>query len=61
MKAVVRESGWFDTNTYDTYLDSNKSNTTEVIDMEMDLMKLVLDQMNMTFVHVPTPKRFEII
>jgi len=27
--------------------------------MEMDLLKVVLKQINMTFVHVPTPKDFE--
>jgi len=59
MKAVVRYSDWFDTNSYYIYLISSKSNVTEAYGMEMDLLKLVLDQMNMTFVHVPTPEDFE--
>jgi len=28
--------------------------------LEMDLLRIILKQMNMTFVHVPTPEGFEI-
>jgi hypothetical protein len=59
MKAVVRNSDWFDTTSYDYYLDSNKTNVTEAYGMEMDLLELVLDQLKTTFVHVPTPEGFE--
>jgi hypothetical protein len=31
----------------------------EVVGLEMNLLRVVLQQMNMTFVHVPTPNVFE--
>ena len=58
MKAVVRNSYWGFT-TYYNVTDSNGTVVTNVLGMEMDLFMLVLKQMNMTFVHVPTPEGFQ--
>jgi len=60
MKAVVRDSGWKFTTNYYKHKDLSGSVFTEVYGMEMDLLIMVLKQMNVTFVHVPTPKRFRI-
>jgi len=60
MKAVVRDAHWLLTTKYNNYPDSNGSVVTEVSGVEMDLLKLVLKQMNMTFIHVATPEGFEI-
>jgi len=59
MKAVVRDSGWSITTKYYKYTDFNGSVFTKVSGMEMDLLKMVLKQLNMTFIHVPTPEGFE--
>ena len=59
MKAVVRDSRWLFTTYYKTELDLNGSVVTKVFGMEINLLMLVLKQMNMTFVHVPTPEGFE--
>ena len=61
MKVVVRDADWDFTSYYDYRLDSNGSNVTEVFGVEMELLKLVLKQMNMTFIHVPTPDGFEFL
>jgi hypothetical protein len=57
MKAVVR-------NAYDLagtlYTNGNNSNGNNIEGLEMDLLRIILKQMNMTFVHVPTPRGFEI-
>ena len=60
MKAVVRDAHWFLTTQYITYLDSNGRTVRDVSGMELDLLKLILKRMNMTFIHVPTPEGFEV-
>jgi hypothetical protein len=60
MKAVVRNDGSDFSTFYVTRLDSNGSVVTEVKGMEMYLLKKVLKQMNMTFIHVPNPDGSEI-
>jgi hypothetical protein len=60
MKAVVRDGNWNYTTNYVNLTDSNGRFVTDISGMEMDLLKLVLKQMNMTFIHVPTPEGFEI-
>ena len=59
MKAVVRNSYWYFTTDFVTYLDSNGSFVTESGGMEFKLLMLILKHMNMTFIHVPTPEGFE--
>ena len=60
MKAVVRNNYWYFTTDYVNYLDSNGSVVTESGGMELKLLMLVLKEMNMTFIRVPTPEGFEI-
>jgi len=57
MKAVVRDGRGF-VATY--YVKGKKSSGIDVRGFEMDLLRIILKQMNMTFVHVPTPKGFEL-
>jgi len=59
MKAVVRDDDWIFTTKYITHFDSNRGAFTEVYGLEMDLLNLILKQLNMTFIHVPTPEGFE--
>jgi len=59
MKAVVRNCGWNLTTNYIQNSYSNGSVVTYVKGLEMDLLRLVLKQVNMTFIHVPTPGGFE--
>jgi len=54
MKAVVRNGYWNLTTTFINHTDSNGNFVTEIAGMEMDLLRVVLQQMNMTFVHDPT-------
>jgi hypothetical protein len=60
IKAVVRDGHWSFTTIYVYYKDSNGRNLLYIGDWEMDLLRIVLQQMNMTFEHVHTPKGFEI-
>jgi hypothetical protein len=60
MEAVVRDGRWEFTTYYVNVTDSSGSVVTNVIGFEFDLLKLVLKQINMTFIHVPTPDGFEI-
>jgi hypothetical protein len=57
MKAVVRDGYGF-IETY--YLNENVSSENDIKGLEMNLLKIILKQMNMTFVHVPTPEGFEL-
>jgi len=57
MKAVVRDGYGF-VGTY--YRNDNVSSESDVKGLEMDLLRIILKQMNMTFVHVPTPEGFEL-
>jgi len=54
MKAVVIDGDWDLTTNFIDHKDSNGNFVTEITGMEMDLLRVVLQQMNMTFVHVPT-------
>jgi hypothetical protein len=57
MKAVVRDGK----NVFTTcYLNGNVSSGSDVKGLEMGLLRIILQQMNMTFVHVPTPEGFEL-
>jgi len=60
MKAVVCNGHWDFTTLYIYRTYPNGSVFMKVIGTEMDLLWIVLRQMNMTFVHVPTPTEFEI-
>ena len=61
MKAVVRNGYANFTTIYVTHTYSNGTVVSHIEGLEMDLLRVVLQQMNMTFVHVPTPKDFEIV
>jgi hypothetical protein len=56
MKAAVRDGEWDLTTNYINQTDSNGNVVMKIVGMEMDLLWIVLKQMNMTFVHVPTPE-----
>jgi hypothetical protein len=60
MKAVVRDSYWICTTKYVRYTDGNGNDGIRVKGLEYDLLKIILQQMNMTFTLVPTPEGFEI-
>jgi len=60
MKAVIRKNVWPITTYYQKHTYSNGSVVTKVHGMELNFLMMVLKQMNMTFVHVHTPKGFEI-
>ena len=55
MKAVVSDGKWNLTTNYINHTDSNGNVVMKVVGMEMDLLWVILQQMNMTFFHVPTP------
>ena len=57
MKAVLRDGYGFVT-TY--YINVNVSSESDITGFEMDLLRIILKQMSMTFAHVPTPEGFEI-
>jgi hypothetical protein len=59
MKAVVRNAHWNFTTKYVHYNDSNGNVVNYIEGLEYDLLNVVCEQMNMTFVHVPTPEGFE--
>jgi hypothetical protein len=59
MKAVVRDSHWKFTTVYVSHTFSNGTVVRHIRGLEYDLLRVVLQQMNMTFVHVPTPDGFE--
>jgi len=54
MKAVVHVGNSDLTTTYINHTDSNGNVVMELAGMEMNLLRIVLQQMNMTFLHVPT-------
>jgi hypothetical protein len=60
MQAVVRDCTWEFTTNYYNYTDSNTSVGWEIVGLEFQLFMIVLKEINMTFVHVPTPVGFEI-
>jgi hypothetical protein len=57
MKAVVRDGRGF---VATRYVRGKNSIGVNVRGFEMDLLRIILQQMNMTFVHVPTPEVFEL-
>jgi hypothetical protein len=57
MKAVVRDGRSFEA-TY--YMYNEISSWSDIKCLEMDLLRIILQQMNMTFVYVPTPEGFEV-
>jgi len=57
MKAVVRNAH---ASIYTHYEIENVSSENDITGVEMDLLRVILKQMNMTFVYVPTPKGFEL-
>jgi len=59
MKAVVRNGHWYFTTNYVYYNDSNYNVRKYIEGLEYYLLRFVLKQMNMSFVHVPTPEGFE--
>jgi hypothetical protein len=54
MKAVVSDNQNYFTTQYVNHTDSNGNVVTKVSGLEMDLLTVVLQQMNMTFILVPT-------
>ena len=60
MKAVVRDCQSNFTAKYVNLTDSNGSVVSYVQGLEIDLLKVVLKQMNMTFLYVPVTKSFEL-
>jgi len=60
MKAVVRDCQFDFSAIYINQTDSNGSVVMEIVGMDMDLLGIVLQQMNMTFVHVPTPEGLDV-
>jgi hypothetical protein len=57
MKVVARNGYGFVT-TY--YLNDHVSSESDIKGLEIDLLRIILKQINMTFVHVPTPEGFEL-
>jgi hypothetical protein len=55
MKAVVRDAGWDFTISYFKLYN----NVWKPMGLEFLLLKIIYEQMNMTFVHVPTPDGFQ--
>jgi hypothetical protein len=60
MKAVVRICEWVVTKNYIQHTNSNGIVVMIVVGMEVNLLWIVLQQMNMTLVLVPTPERLYI-
>jgi hypothetical protein len=60
MKAVVRDGHGYFTTRYINHTYSNGSVARYIEGLEIELLMIVLKQMNMTFVYVPTPEGFEI-
>jgi hypothetical protein len=60
MKAVVRNPHRYFTINYFNRTDSNGSFVREVVGLEVNILRVVLQKMNMSFVHVPTPECFEV-
>ena len=59
MKAVVRDGHSDFTTKYVQYKNSTGSFLRIIKGLEYDLLKIVLQQRNMTFAHVTTPEGFE--
>ena len=59
MKVVMKDSYWEFTKKYVPYSDSIVNVGNYMQALECDLLTVVLEQMNMTFHHVPTPESFQ--
>jgi hypothetical protein len=59
MKAVVRDAHWDFPLKYVHCNDSNGNVVSYIEGLEYDLLKVIWKQMNINFVHVPTPNVFE--
>jgi hypothetical protein len=59
MKAVVRDDRLDISTKYVNYTDSNGNVVMKVVGLEMDLLTVVLQRMNMTFIHVTEQELFE--
>jgi hypothetical protein len=59
MKAIVRIGQWYFTTNYAFYKDINGNDSLYIEGLEMELLRIILQQLNMTFFFVPTPRGFE--
>jgi len=59
-ESIYKNAYWEFTTDYVNHTNSNGTVVTEVIGSELDLLKLVLEQMNMAFILVPIPEDFEL-
>jgi len=59
MKALVFDRQWFFATKYINLTYSNGTVVTYIAGLEMKLLSIVLQKMNMTFIHVPTTEKFE--
>ena len=60
MKTVVRDGVCDFTSRYVSHKNSNGTVVRYIEVMEMNLLRVVLQQTNTTFIHVPTPEGFEL-
>jgi len=58
-KAVVYDRQWYFATNYINITHSNGTVVTYIEGLEMVLLSIVLQQMNMTFIHVPIPENFK--
>jgi len=59
MKVMVKDCQWYFIRTYLQCNDSKVDVRILIAGLEMDLLKVVLQQVKMMFVHVRTPAAFE--
>ena len=59
MKAFVKDRGWDFTTKYFQYNDTKSNAWTYITGLEFDLLDVILQQMNMSFSLVLSPKSFE--
>jgi len=59
MKALVFDRQWSFSTKYVNHTYSNGTVVTYIAGFEMKLLSIVLQQMNMTFIHVTSPENFE--
>ena len=60
MKAFVRDGKWYFTTVYYHNTDPKGNIRTKITGVEINLLKLVLEQMNMSISRVPLAKVYEI-
>jgi hypothetical protein len=59
MKAIVRNGQRYFTTNYASYKDTNGKVWWNIESLEMELLRIIWRQLNMTFFFVPTPRGFE--